>query len=185
MIEDRDGQPDFVKVLDFGIAKVFDASRVAHAIKTATGLKMGAPAYMSPERMSKKRELTPSSDLYSVAVVIGEMLKGEPLYGKRNSVQIFASQLSGEPIPFPERIRGTRLGAVLEKATQEDIEDRYQSTQEMLAAIDELLRHPKHMLGPAGMPIPAERSGLTTPLWVALLVFLVVALAAVLLVLLT
>lgn len=65
---------DFVKVLDFGIAKIQDADTTN---LTATGMAFGTPTYMSPEQ-AKAAELDPRSDIYSAGVVLFELLAGKP-----------------------------------------------------------------------------------------------------------
>ncbi len=71
---DTRGGEDFVKVLDFGIAKMREPGGPS---LTATGMAFGTPAYMSPEQ-AQARELDARSDLYSVGVLLFEMLAGKP-----------------------------------------------------------------------------------------------------------
>jgi serine/threonine protein kinase len=68
---------DVVKILDFGIAK--DLSRSEDLGLTRTGMLVGTPTYMSPERFSANERVTPSTDLYAVGLMLYRMLTGEPL----------------------------------------------------------------------------------------------------------
>lgn len=70
----KDGEIDFVKILDFGISKVFQPGQ---ASLTQTNSALGTPLYMSPEQASSPRDVDPRSDLYSVGVILYEMLTGK------------------------------------------------------------------------------------------------------------
>ena len=74
---DSSAQGDVVKILDFGIAK--DLSRAEDLGLTRTGMLVGTPSYMSPERFSATEPVTPSTDLYAVGLMLYRMLTGEPL----------------------------------------------------------------------------------------------------------
>ncbi len=82
---DRHGTPDQVKVLDFGLARLVDAHP---GDRTAVGLRVGTPAYMSPETV-KRREADARSDLYALGVLLYEMLVGRPPFlGSPHKVMI-------------------------------------------------------------------------------------------------
>lgn len=76
----KDGEPDFVKLLDFGISKITqDASESAqHLTQTNTGL--GTPLYMSPEQARNARDATAQSDIYSVSAILYELLTARTPY---------------------------------------------------------------------------------------------------------
>jgi len=110
-----------VKVADFGLARVLDAS-AADAGRTMTGIVMGTPDYMAPEQM-RGMHVDHSADIYSVGVMLYEMLCREVPRGA------FA----------PPSVRGgcdPRLDAIVLKAMQQSPERRYQSAKEMEAALE-------------------------------------------------
>jgi serine/threonine protein kinase len=122
-------------VLDFGIAKLLDSHRDSGALKTRTGLIIGSPGYMAPERI-KAAELTPSSDLYSLGILFAEMLKGRPLYEDMTPVEILANNLGGRPLPIPPEVRSSSLGGIIDQATQYEPNMRFQTAADMMAALD-------------------------------------------------
>jgi TPR repeat protein/serine/threonine protein kinase len=102
----RDGvgvPPEFAKVLDFGIAKIKEAhlseSRVPMPTLTGTGMVVGTPAYMSPEQAMGKRgdELDGRSDLYSLGIVMYQMLTGELPLKADSEMQMVLSQINTLP----------------------------------------------------------------------------------------
>jgi serine/threonine-protein kinase len=94
------GARDFVKVLDFGVAKVVGATNVA---TTKAGLAFGTPVYMSPEQMMG-RDVDPRSDLYSLGVLLFEMLAGRPPV-EGDSPLAVALRKVREPAPEVRQVR--------------------------------------------------------------------------------
>jgi serine/threonine protein kinase len=68
-----------VKLMDFGIAKNTDTSSAEHT-QTGTGVQMGTPMYMSPEQVKSSKEVGPASDIYSLGVVLWQMVSGRKPY---------------------------------------------------------------------------------------------------------
>jgi serine/threonine protein kinase len=96
----RAGQSDFVKVLDFGIAKRSEAKDKAQEQKlTQQGMVLGTPPYMSPEQFTGK-ELDLRSDLYSLGVMTYEMLTGRLPFEAETPWQWATQHLTAQPFPF-------------------------------------------------------------------------------------
>ena len=96
----RAGQADFVKVLDFGIAKRSEAKDQAQEQKlTQQGMVLGTPPYMSPEQFTGK-ELDARSDIYSLAVMAYEMLTGRLPFEADTPWQWATQHMTAQPLPF-------------------------------------------------------------------------------------
>ncbi|HXG94935.1 MAG TPA: bifunctional serine/threonine-protein kinase/formylglycine-generating enzyme family protein [Blastocatellia bacterium] len=95
----RKGNDDcYVKVLDFGIAKTV-ADEGADGNLTKTGFVLGTPFYMSPEQLLGEK-LDPRSDVYSLAIIVYEMLSGRLPFEGENPQSIMMKRIMGEPIPL-------------------------------------------------------------------------------------
>ena len=90
------------KLLDFGIAKLFESAPAIHDSSgtgggTGTGAIMGTPAYMAPEQVEGTREVTASADVYAVGVVLFELLAGRHPFDERTPWGIAYSHMCVEP----------------------------------------------------------------------------------------
>lgn len=134
----KDGLSDLVKVLDFGIAKVAgtsDGSGLMETTKlTVQGGVLGTPVYMSPEQC-RGEDLTPCSDLYSLGIVLYEMLTGRVPFDNENPVQVMIMQNNNPLPPLPDSVAKTLIGQVTQRALEKHPEDRFASAEEMAAAI--------------------------------------------------
>ncbi|MBN1944334.1 MAG: SUMF1/EgtB/PvdO family nonheme iron enzyme [Bradymonadales bacterium] len=139
-VQQLQGDPDHVKVLDFGIAKVFGELAT---VKTRTGLPMCTPAYASPELLRAK-EVDPSSDLYSLGLILLELATGMPAISGDSEADLIALQISREPISIPEALANEPLGSVIERALQKDRAQRYQRAEEMLRDLEEITGATSH-----------------------------------------
>ncbi len=92
-VSERGGKPDFVKLLDFGIARLIKAPP---ATRTQAGMIIGTPAYMSPEQ-AQGREIDARTDIYAVGAVMFELLTGKTL-AETSSPKVPATALKGEAI---------------------------------------------------------------------------------------
>lgn len=118
MLLSRDEDPDFVKVLDFGLAKLWDpdggglATIMSVAALTQKGMTFGTPDYMSPEQALGAR-LGPSTDVYSLGVLGYEMLTGTLPFRGKTVVELLASIARDSPVP-PSRLRPGSIPPSLE-----------------------------------------------------------------------
>ena len=117
------GDPDFVKVLDFGIAKFATGSDSSDV--TRTGTVMGTPAYMSPEQSGGRRGLTTGSDIYSLGVILYEMLTGRVPFTGESALDVLMSHVHDPPPPIsPEINRPAELDSLLSRMLEKLPEDR-------------------------------------------------------------
>ena len=154
-----------VKVLDFGLAKLteplptheVDTEAVTHApVKTDPGTVMGTPIYMSPEQ-ARGLEVDSRTDIFSLGVLLYEMVARRRPFAGSNTIDIVASILSDKgPPPLARYAPETpaEFERIVEKALAKQREERYQSAKELL--ID--LRHLKKRL-----ELDADRARTTPP----------------------
>jgi serine/threonine-protein kinase len=103
-LETRGNDPDFVKVLDFGIAKIVQGSGPEHNELTQAGTMIGTVDYMSPEQMVGG-EMTPSSDIYTLGIVMYEMITGQtPFVDAQTATAILAAVLTRTPDPLSSHV---------------------------------------------------------------------------------
>ena len=110
-----------LKLLDFGIAKQTNPGSPEYTI-TGTNQRMGTAMYMSPEQIHETRSVTPRSDIYSLGVVLWQMVTGKKPYSTE-TLSAFQLQLKivNEPLP----LTGTNLDNLIQKATEKDSLHRY------------------------------------------------------------
>jgi serine/threonine protein kinase len=134
----RGEDPDFVKVLDFGIAKLLRPEGQQNDLKTKTHMVLGTPAYMSPEQCrGDARFIDQRSDIYALGVILYEMATGRRPFESESMTGMLLAHVTEAPPPprsinpaLPERIEKTILRA-LEKRP----EQRFQSVEELLGAL--------------------------------------------------
>jgi serine/threonine protein kinase/Tfp pilus assembly protein PilF len=135
-------RPDgYAKVLDFGIAKLTEQEtpeglsfEARTALPTQTGLLLGTGRYMSPEQ-ARGQQVDARSDIWSLGVVLYEMVAGSPPFPGETPSDCIASILTKEPQPLSEAFPDVppELEVILQKALRKNREERYQSAREMLA----------------------------------------------------
>jgi serine/threonine protein kinase len=120
------------RLSDFGIAKIMSQNDI-----TVTGVTVGTPEYMSPEQ-AEGRELTIHTDIYSLGVVIYEMLTKMPPFTGSNPIAVAYKQVHEMPLPPSVKRKDTpkRLDLIVLKALKKKREDRHQSIEEMLDLLD-------------------------------------------------
>jgi len=129
---DPDGR---AKVTDFGIARSLEAQGL-----TATGRVLGTTDYVSPEQ-ALGHEVTAQSDIYSLGIVLYEMLTGEAPFKADTQVAV-AMQHVRDPLPDVQRRRpeiSAALAAVVERATAKETANRYATIEDMVHDLEEVL----------------------------------------------
>jgi branched-chain amino acid transport system substrate-binding protein len=146
MLLDRTGN---VLLTDFGIAKIAEAT-----VQFTGQGTVGTPAYMSPEQAMGK-ELTPATDVYSLGVVLFEMLTGRVPYQAETPIAVINAHIYN-PLPLPRSLRPDMpemVERVLLKALAKVPEARYQTAGEMAAALSEAVH-----AAPVGPPEVSEET---------------------------
>jgi eukaryotic-like serine/threonine-protein kinase len=130
--------PLFVKVLDFGIAKLLGDAQVPGASQslTETGTIVGSPPYMSPEQIEGSKQIDLRSDLWSLAVIVYQALTGKLPFQGGSFVAVGKAVLDGKYQPASELRKGVprSIDDFLAKALCVDPDGRFQSAREMVAA---------------------------------------------------
>ena len=124
----KKGSRTLVKILDFGISKV--APRKGELAITTTNSLMGSPMYMSPEQMKSSRDVDSRADIWSLGLILYELLTGEVPFRGETIPEICIAVMNGEPEPIT-RFRSDvpeGLQAVLRKCLAKDRNARYPTT---------------------------------------------------------
>jgi serine/threonine-protein kinase len=154
------GSPDFVKLLDFSVAKLLEGDRM----KTQAGVVFGTPQYMSPEQ-GRGLPLDARSDLYALGILAFEMLTGTVPFNDENPMTVIQMHLRGQIPPMPDSVPYS-VQTVVRRAMEKDPARRYQSAGEMMQHCQQVFAElnqggvsvggggvPRTMIaGPQGMP---------------------------------
>jgi serine/threonine protein kinase/HD-like signal output (HDOD) protein len=143
--------PDFVKVLDFGIAKLI-GPRVSRGHHTKVGALLGTPPYMSPEQCLGEASLDHRSDIYSLGVVIYLMLTGQLPFEDDSVGRLILSHVNVSP-RSPRLLRSSlpvSLSDALMKALEKRPQDRWPTMRDFRRALDASVgfQRPTASLGP-------------------------------------
>jgi serine/threonine protein kinase len=134
-------------IMDFGLSRHIDDGS---ARLTAEGSVVGTPAYMAPEQLSRASDLGPPIDIYSLGVVLYELLSGKtPFSG--SVVSVISQVLHNDPVPI-EQLRpdiSPQMAAICRRALEKNPKDRFGSMNELAVALGTLIK------GGGSSPIPA------------------------------
>src|SRR5690606_33839352 len=128
---------DFVKVLDFGIAKVQGEDGSEQPALTKAGTVFGTPEYMAPEQ-AQGAVSDARTDLYTLGMMLYEMLSGATAFKDDQLVVVLTRQMTAEPPPLPDDV-DPRVSRMVMKLLNKRPEERFQSAEELNACIDEIL----------------------------------------------
>jgi eukaryotic-like serine/threonine-protein kinase len=132
----HDAEHERIKVLDFGIAKLQQAS-ASDSVKTRTGTLMGTPIYMSPEQCRGTRTVDHRSDIYSLGIIFFEMMCGQPPFVSEGFGDLVNMHLNVAP-PAPSSQNpnvSPTLDAIVLKMLSKNPDDRFADMSELQAAL--------------------------------------------------
>lgn len=139
LLINHQGDPDFVKIVDFGLAKLMPWSGKESQHLTKTGEVFGSPIYMSPEQCMGKA-LDRTSDIYSFGITLFEALVGKPPFRGKNSIETASQHMQMHPPRFadlrPDLFLPPGLERVVLKCLQKFPEDRFQDMAGLRDALE-------------------------------------------------
>jgi serine/threonine-protein kinase len=126
-----------VKILDFGVAKILASPDGSQSVKTRTGSLMGTPLYMSPEQCKGAGLLDHRTDIYSLGVMLFEMIAGRPPFIAEGVGELFAKHMLEDPPQVTEFAPSTppHMAAAIMKALAKEPDARFQSMEEFRKAL--------------------------------------------------
>ena len=131
---ERDGDPNFVKVLDFGLVK----HRGDDSELTQAGRFVGSPKYTSPEALDRNVQIDGRADIYSLGILLFTMLAGDAPF-RGDPMQILTAHLRDAPPPLTDvnpMARSTeRLDRIIARCLRKDRDERFQSMESALEAL--------------------------------------------------
>jgi serine/threonine protein kinase len=130
----RRGQANFVKLLDFGLAKLVDSDQ--QAASTSLGMTFGDPRYMSPEQARGDR-IDRRADIYQLGCVAYEMLTGAPPFSGDRVFDILTKQVTEVPAPLPTKRPGIPLWmeATVTRMLAKNPDNRFATTSRLIQAL--------------------------------------------------
>ncbi|MDX2015205.1 MAG: protein kinase [Myxococcaceae bacterium] len=172
MVSQGRSEPDFVKVLDFGIAKIIDGTEDEGPALTRAGFVCGTPEYMSPEQ-ARGAKLDHRSDLYAVGVILYQLVSGLLPFDSDTAVGFATKHLTEIPPPPTKRRPEARVSPAMErlimKALSKNPDERPQTAEQFRAELLAIDKERRAAVGrrsgphsaPSLAPIPQRK---VTPL---------------------
>lgn len=176
LLRQREGEVDQVKILDFGLAQIrteallpskWDASRSQAPTRHAT--TFGTPRYMAPEQ-SVGGEIDGRTDLYSLGVIVYELLTGAPPFPGEDPAELLKQHVIGKVPTLAERAPGLRIAAEFERLVMQLLakspQERPATARMVLDAIDQILapEQPGAALAPPDKPAEPDGASLAMAL---------------------
>jgi serine/threonine protein kinase len=173
ILEKAENGSDFVKLVDFGIAKVLPSEQEAHENLTQTGDIFGSPLYMSPEQCEGNMQ-DRRSDIYSLGCLMYETLTGVKPFAAENPIKIILRHINEDPKPIsslttvsnlPSQFKvPADLDKVILRCLARDPNQRYQSAYELVNDL-KLIRDGAKVSFPQALAGAAKANGYKTPGW--------------------
>jgi serine/threonine protein kinase len=154
MLTTRLGDTDFVKLLDFGLAKMFAADN-ASAVKTAAGVLLGTPQYMSPEACESRSGIDHRTDIYALGILLFQMMCGKLPFDGETMGEVLVKQVT--QLPPPPRGLNPQIPPSVEQIVLRCLAKQPDSRLPTMAALREALLDPERYLG-TSPPISPARS---------------------------
>lgn len=160
MLLEKNGQSDFVKVVDLGIAKIAFGEDAEPEALTKTNEVCGSPLYLSPEQC-KQQPMDPRSDMYSLGIVMYELLTGAPALQGATVYDTLYMHVHNKPKSFAEARPDLNIPKKLEeivfRTLEKDPGDRFPTMQDLKRELDTIFgyrhsaEHAIHVIPPEAM----------------------------------
>jgi serine/threonine protein kinase len=174
---EREHGRDFVKVLDFGIAKLMDPDLAA--IETRTGVSIGTPEYMSPEQ-GEGLELDGRVDVYGVGVLLYQLVSGRVPFEGGDEFEVMQRHMSEVPNPPSTALAASgrtlpkMVDAVILQALEKDREHRYSDMQRFARSLSAARQRDESELASEATDQPHSRIP-----WVVIVIAIVIVIAVI------
>ena len=172
MLVSSSEDPDFVKVLDFGLVKLFEKDKrpavldASNQNLTRAGTLLGSPRYMSPEQI-RGDDLDPRTDIYSLGIILYQLVAGKPPFSGKTSVDVIYKHMNHKvpPLHGPGAAEcPPPLETIIRRCLEKNREKRYGSMGEVLQVLSDAQRTiTGHSLGTDSIPVAAARSWSVVP----------------------
>ena len=151
----RAGNPDFIKILDFGIAKLLEQDGESGPALTSRHEILGTPLYMSPEQAAGDT-VDVRTDIYSTGVILFELLAGKRPFSGKSHAEVLRAVIAGRSLPLataaPDLVVPPALVAAISRAMATEPDERFPDMTAMIAALEAAVADPARPLAPAREP---------------------------------
>lgn len=182
---ERDGRKDFVKLLDFGVAKLMNAKLDdTSSFTTSAGIAVGTPEYMSPEQ-TLGEPVNHLADVYSTGIILFEMISGQRPFHANSAREVMVKHMTAQP-PRLSKVREypypipTELDQLVAHCLKKDPRDRPISIREVESRLQKVslrLQQEAAVPTPLGVPLHRERRVWLAAAGIAVLMVAIVSLA--------
>ena len=137
MLYEHMGDRDLIKLLDFGIAKLYQDQDATIEVQTKQGVLVGTPRYMAPESIRDSAPC-PASDIYSLGLLCYELLVGRKAIQGRGPLQLITAQLKPESVQLPVELTITEpMRQLIDRMMSKPLQERWSTAAEVLEALQQ------------------------------------------------